>query len=46
MTEIQKFMMATFVRVRAGVGIIGICFPFLLCGALGVFVTIFLSLDR
>jgi len=36
MTEIQKFMMATFVRVRAGVGIIGICFPFVLWGIGGL----------
>jgi hypothetical protein len=36
MTEIQKFMMATFVRVRVGVGVIGICFPFLLWGIGGI----------
>jgi len=32
MTPIQKFMMAAFVRVRLGVGIIGLLFPFMLWG--------------
>jgi hypothetical protein len=32
MTPIQKFMIAAFVRVRLGVGIIGLIFPFVLWG--------------
>lgn len=32
MTKIQKYMMATFVRLRVGIGIIGIIFPFVLWG--------------
>lgn len=32
MTPIQKFMMAAFLRVRLGVGIIGLLFPFVLWG--------------
>lgn len=32
MTKIQKFMIATFVRVRVGVGVIGILFPLVLWG--------------
>jgi hypothetical protein len=32
MTTIQKYMMATFLRLRLGIGVIGIIFPFLLWG--------------
>jgi hypothetical protein len=32
MTDIQKHMMATFLNLRVGVGVIGILFPFLLWG--------------
>jgi hypothetical protein len=32
MTKIQEYMMATFLRLRVGIGIIGIIFPFLLWG--------------
>lgn len=44
MTPIQQFMMNAFVRVRFGVGIIGLIFPFVLWGGGRLYYKIHLAL--